>query len=345
MHQTHNYLVKIILASLLFYNVTQAQAADGSILSVNSNTVTARLNPGVIVNRGDELNVSLNLGGDVLQAGKLRVENVQGDLVTSRIIERQMAVQKGMLIDRLNYTSPSSNTTASTSNWQNPDLVKKERVKPVKKESSIELLDFGSSSNDGTVTEIVTRRSTETILTRTTTSYSLVWKDSGSGARVDFATFRPSVFDGYYPVGDVAITAPWQRGRYAPPVTPSLLVKDGAIKLARPSGYIKTWDSRRSRSDIDFSTWEPVPQPGYTCLGEVGIASLNDMPSIDAIRCVPQTCAMEVPLGNQIWKDSGSGAKLDFSAWAVPGLTTYIGYASHKKPQRTAYTIKQECLN
>ena len=173
-----------------------------------------------------------------------------------------------------------------------------------------------------------------------TKSYRLVWKDKGSGARRDFAVWRPQGWNGYYPLGDAANASPWRGKRYPPPDFESLLVRGGKP----PVGYRMVWNTERSHPDQPFSSWAPVAPAGYICLGHVGSTSLDAMPPLDAIRCLPQQCVVETQLGNKIWDDTGSGARLDFSAWLIPTANVYVGNASHKKPGGTFYTVKGECM-
>lgn len=182
------------------------------------------------------------------------------------------------------------------------------------------------------------------IQTISTSDYDMIWNDSGSGAMVDFATFRPVGPAGYYPLGDVAQSGPWSGARYGAPAFTTLMVKDGTAPVVKPVDYRLTWSSRGSGSNLPFSTWEPIPPAGYQCLGDVGSNSLDGKPPLDAVRCVPVSCVVETGLGRKIWDDSGSGAVRDFSAWSVPETNTYIGVAAHARPRNTVFTLSQSCL-
>ena len=326
-------------------NTVHAANPDGRIIFINGSRVTIELMRGRTANVGDEMEISLDLGGDVLNAGKVKIERIQGNRIIARITQRKMAIQNGMSANLVvQQVSPGTGTR------QNPAGNEAFRFKPEKKtytKPQLEEFDmFKKEAISKKKDESMISPSTNKIAIEITTTkqYQMVWKDVGSGARKDFATFRPMGNNGYYPLGDVAITEPWQQGRYAAPSFDSILVKNGTVELAKPLSYTMIWNSKGSHSDIPFSSWEPVAPPGYRCLGDVGIAALGDTPSTDAIRCIPEQCVEQIALGERIWRDKGSGAKLDFSAWRVSGLTTYIGYASHKKPQRSAYTISKQCL-
>ena len=177
-----------------------------------------------------------------------------------------------------------------------------------------------------------------------TSDYDMLWNDAGSGAAVDFASFRSVGPAGYYPLGDVAVAGPWRGPRYGAPAFTTLLVRDGALALAAPVDYRPVWNSRGSNANLPFSSWEPVPPSGYQCLGDVASVSTDQKPSLDAIRCVPDSCVVQTGIGQKIWDDTGSGAARDFSAWRVPELNLYIGIASHSRPRSTVYTLSPSCL-
>ena len=55
------------------------------------------------------------------------------------------------------------------------------------------------------------------------------------------------------------------------------------------------------------SLWEPVPPPGYVCLGDVAESGSNP-PDTNKIRCIPKKCK-KIPLGNKFWDPSGMEEK------------------------------------
>jgi CHAT domain-containing protein len=175
--------------------------------------------------------------------------------------------------------------------------------------------------------------------------YNLVWTDAGSGARKDFAVFRPTPKDGYFALGDVAVAEPWENEKYGPPSFSTILIKEGSIELEKPIDYVKIWDSKGSKSDKPFSSWRPVSAEGHTCLGEVGSQSFDAKPSVDLIRCLPNNCVIKTKAEKRIWKDKGSGADLDYSAWRVPDVNLYVGHTSHKAITDDIYTISRSCVN
>jgi hypothetical protein len=74
------------------------------------------------------------------------------------------------------------------------------------------------------------------------------------------------------------------------------------------------------------------------------VTNVGEKCGLDAIRCLPEQCAVDTEPGGKIWDDTGSGAQLDFSAWLIPGVNVYVGNASHKKPVGVLYTINPACM-
>ena len=223
----------------------------------------------------------------------------------------------------------------------------KQRINPIKNKSERDYkrhIAFKEDKKIISTIEISAPLSNQLIQKIAINDYDLIWKDSGSGARKDFATFRPKSINGYYSLGDVAVAEPWKGDRYAPPEFETILVKSDQVELKKPFDYIKIWDSRGSKSDAPFSMWKPIPPHGYKCLGEVGSQSIDTKPSLDTIRCLPDQCVTKTKITKRIWRDKGSGADLDYSAWEVSGVNLYIGHASHKKINQDAYTINEECF-
>jgi Vacuolar protein sorting-associated protein 62/Glucodextranase, domain B len=162
-----------------------------------------------------------------------------------------------------------------------------------------------------------------------------VWWTAPSGPTWNsFAAFyKPVVPQGYYSLGDYgeAITA---ASVNAPtPAGFALVAKDlepGA--LAQPVGYTSVWGLREY-----VSFWQPVPPPGYVCLGLVAEAGYNP-PDVDEIRCVRQdlTVAGQVAFAtepgqvdSEVWYTlfwqcpSGCPPAVNFAAWLVVAQDPY----------------------
>jgi hypothetical protein len=136
----------------------------------------------------------------------------------------------------------------------------------------------------------------------------LVWvyDDVGSGADGDVSVWRPNLaaYPGYYSLGDVAMPyygAP--RGTY--------VVKGEGDLLARPLDFNWMWDDVGSGGDHDASVWDPIPPPGYTCIGTVVTLGYSK-PSTDLIRCIKSEYVLPAN-GVYVWDDKGSGADHDIS--------------------------------
>ena len=319
-------LVVIILSIATVNIVTvNAQTADsdstGKVIEVRGANIFIEFSTGPAPKSGDQVEINYDVSGKMVKIGNWRVSRVMGPVTEAVEITADIPPEKGMTAV-IHRTGPVAGVGPK------PEII------PNKKPAIANRID----------SQPVSAPAAAGIQTIKTASYNLVWTDRGSGARQDFATYRPAGQQGYYPLGDVAVTEPWNHGRYAAPDFSSILVKDGSLQLAKPVTYVMTWSSRGSGSDLPFSTWKPVAPPGYQCLGEVGITSLDVMPSTDIIRCLPDQCVLQIHLEDHIWTDHGSGANQDFSAWSIPGLTTYIGFSSHKQLQRTAYTINSDCM-
>ena len=284
----------------------------GKVVEVHGDSISIKSTSGPAASIGDIAELSFRLGGEQFKVGTWRVTRLAGGLIEAVKIKATLDAATGM----------------------------NARIVPAVGGSGAQEIP-GQTETLETVT--VPRRAVpmtpKLLRIMTTRSFQLVWKDKGSGAHRDFAVWRPEGWNGYHPLGDVANASPWPGKRYPPPDFETLLVRGGKP----PVGYRMIWNTERSHPDRPFSSWTPVAPAGYVCLGDVGSTSLNVMPPLDAIRCLPQKCVIDTGLGKKIWDDTGSGARLDFSAWLIPGANVYVGNASHKKPKGTFYTISPEC--
>ena len=284
--------------------------STGTVIDVRGDTVSIELTAGPPPAIGDMAELGFELGGERFVIGTWQVTKLLGPVVEAGKIKAELAPDKGMFVR-------FSGATKGTGPAATPAAPSKIREvtgpQPAPAESTVQFV--------------------------TTSEYQSIWKDIGSGAESDFAVWRPVAKNGFYPLGDVANAGPWPGERYGKPSFATFLIKGGKP----PVGYRKIWSSKGSFSDKPFSSWVPVAPPGYKCLGEVGSASLDQTPSTDTIRCVPEDCAVETTPEEMIWQDKGSGAELDFSAWLTPNINTYIGTAAHARPRGVFYTINDTC--
>jgi hypothetical protein len=163
--------------------------------------------------------------------------------------------------------------------------------------------------------------------------FQWVWDDKGSGAHRDVGFFRPVPRPGYYALGHYA------HASHATPTDIVIVVKEkqpGA--LAAPLNYEWIWNDAGSGANRDGAVWWPVCPSNYVALGLV--TSSGNKPSTNEVRCVRQDLTAQAQVGDQIWNDSGSGAKRDFAAWRIKANSAppgegylapggFIGHASH----------------
>ena len=352
--------------------VVHAAEISGTVITVDGNSVTIKISLGSVPSIGDKVELSFILADEKFLVGIWRVTRVVGATVYAKALKAELPAEVGMMATIL-YASAKTKRIPIVK--QQP----KATSQPIKKQKSVstankaggvskpEVLPWlepksqasrkRASKGSGPLGPLAAKPAKRpvvkvkaqpivthpTIDTMTTQKYDIVWDDSGSGADEDFASFRPRPERGYYPLGDVAVASPWRGKRYAMPAFTTVLVKSGSMEVKKPVGYKRIWSSEGSNSDRPFSSWEPVPPAGYKCLGDVGSNSFDEMPSTNAIRCLPVQCVKATNIGNKIWADRGSGAIIDFTAWRVPQVNLYIGIPAHAKPRGTIFTFDQDC--
>ena len=308
-----NITVSLLLLICVATPITGVHADEistGTVIDVRGDTVSIELATGPAPAIGNIAELGFELGGEQFVVGTWRVTRLLGPVVEATRIKAELAADKGMTV---RFSKGATGKVPSASPAAGPATQKAAGPQPAPEPVAVQFV--------------------------TTNEYQPVWKDIGSGADVDFAVWRPVAKNGFYPLGDVAVAGPWPGERYGKPSFATLLVKGGKP----PAGFQKIWSSAGSFSDTPYSSWVAVAPQGYRCLGDVGSPSLDQMPVTDTIRCVPESCVVAAPLQQLIWEDTGSGADLDFSAWLVPGVNTYIGNAAHAKPRGIFYTINDAC--
>lgn len=165
-----------------------------------------------------------------------------------------------------------------------------------------------------------------------------IWKDSGSGADVDFSSYRAIEPDSYYSLGDIGVAS------HSKPAFSIMVreVKSGVLE--EPKFYRLRWNDRGTGADEDVSFHEPTCPPGYNALGYVTINTQSTPPSKRDIRCVNSTYTMKGKW-KYVWNDAGSGADTDVTVWeAVPsgsgqGVRAMSARPCHCKMDRTAYVL------
>lgn len=189
-----------------------------------------------------------------------------------------------------------------------------------------------------------------------TYEFDKTWKDKGSGADKDIAFFQPKCPDKYVALGSVS----YNKYESIDKKMAALIVKKDTsgneAPMKHPIDYIKVWTDKGSGADQDGSCWTPVAPDGYVSMGDVVVRN-HSKPDTDLVVCIREDLATEAIIGDQIWKDKGSGADKDFSIY---GLTppdknldnshgyytanTFVGNESHSKPKssKSAHCLKLE---
>jgi hypothetical protein len=200
----------------------------------------------------------------------------------------------------------------------------------------------------------------DNLLINFTTEFHRVWSTNGSKAKP--ATFwrptpAPDALPGYFPLGDVLI--PGGTNINGEMVAAVVCEKDmeGAQStkgkaLARPVDFELVWKETGAPSVTPMSIWRPLAPVGYVALG---LVCSNDhcKPSLNSVRCVRLDLVIAANVGELIWNDKGSGAKLSFSAFGIEPPTaaagdihfapcTFVGIQGYSKPvaPSTAYSLR-----
>jgi hypothetical protein len=149
----------------------------------------------------------------------------------------------------------------------------------------------------------------------------LVWWTPRSSSLDDWNSFaafyNPVVPQGYYSLGSYgeAIT---ESSNAPAPAGFMLVAKDLADgALAKPVDYTNVWSSSGQLGEPAGSFWQPVPPPGYVCLGMVAQSGYNK-PDLDEIRCVRQ----DLTVAGQVANGTVTG-EVDSEVWNS-GLTTCV---------------------
>jgi hypothetical protein len=143
----------------------------------------------------------------------------------------------------------------------------------------------------------------------TTSAFDQLWTDEGTLAWSNVSVWRPSPPVGFFAVGDVTV------GDYFAPEGGTLVLRsDDPLALASPIAYEEVWNSAGANGDADASFWNPIPPPGYACLGTVAGPAPGVPPELDLVRCVHLDYLLPAQ-SSLTWEDSGSGASWDGSFW------------------------------
>jgi hypothetical protein len=152
-----------------------------------------------------------------------------------------------------------------------------------------------------------------TLIMSSTSNFTKIWTDKGSGADQDGAFYRPQTQ--YFIVGDYC------QGNYDPPVGQVITLQvenddPNNPLLKAPQGFSQVYNDKGSGSDKDGSIWFPVAPDGYTTIGYVSQGGYST-PSIPNLMCVRTDLVVRASIGNEIWSDKGSHGDEDVAVYAI----------------------------
>ncbi|KAL5272547.1 hypothetical protein ACHWQZ_G000674 [Mnemiopsis leidyi] len=185
------------------------------------------------------------------------------------------------------------------------------------------------------------------IVYKYTDAFQLIWKDAGSGARMDGSVWRALNYQSdYCSLGDHAVEG-WSK-----PTTKGVLVamrKAGA--LVHPSSFTRVWKDSGSGAHADVAIYKMNAPSGYTCLGGVAMGSHSDQPDSSKYCCVKKEYLVQGET-EHTWNDVDSGADSDVSLWTVItkgsdpfglGAGNFIGVSGYSRPAASAaYLLKAD---
>ena len=93
-----------------------------------------------------------------------------------------------------------------------------------------------------------------------------------------------------------------------------------------PIDFIKIWNSRGDNEgcldcqETEATIWRPIPPEGYICLGDIVVEgnAKPDTRETTLVKCVPEGCVANIPLGQKVWDSD----RLVKKVFAEDSLTT-----------------------
>ncbi len=144
----------------------------------------------------------------------------------------------------------------------------------------------------------------------TTSSYTLMYNDKGSGADLDGAFYRPTATNGFYILGDYA------QGTTSRPSLPSITIIGHLTTTPPTRCWRRPWAisrcgmTRAPAPSMDGSIWMPIAPSGFVALGAVSQNGYSQ-PDIPQLCCMRFDLVTTTAIGQLIWNDKGSGADED----------------------------------
>lgn len=164
----------------------------------------------------------------------------------------------------------------------------------------------------------------------TTSQFSEVWRDKGSGATMNGAFYRPIPPSGYKIMGDYG-----QRNYNKPNGTVMVFKAEhedpNNLLLKPPEGFSQIVNDRGSDADQDGSFWYPLPPYGYVSIGSV-VQRGYDEPDVEDYRCIRFDQVITGTLGGLIYADHGSGADQDMSIYRINYANVIFAHLGYDNP-------------
>ena len=165
-------------------------------------------------------------------------------------------------------------------------------------------------------------------------TFTLQYKDKGSGGKRDISIYGPKVENGFSSIGSFA------QGNYDNPKGCMTVVKalvsslpNGKPPLVSPSGYDLIWKDENSGADMDGSVWQPrAPDSDYVCIGSVAQTGYLQ-PDIASYACVHKCLVIkEAKPSGSLWTEEGTKAAHPVSIYLLPASQTIGALPGHTAP-------------
>lgn len=165
-------------------------------------------------------------------------------------------------------------------------------------------------------------------------TFTLQYKDKGSGGHLDVSIYDPRLESGYRSIGSYA------QGNYDNPNGCITVVKalaerlpDGKPPLAYPAGYNLIWTDKKSGADMDGSVWQPrAPDNDYVCIGSVGQTGYSE-PNIAGYACVHKCLVKAGSISSvPVWTDEGTGATSQITIFQLSTSRVMFALPSRAAP-------------
>ncbi|MES2069888.1 MAG: Vps62-related protein [Pseudomonadota bacterium] len=173
----------------------------------------------------------------------------------------------------------------------------------------------------------------------TTSRYTWVYDDSGTGSDMDLTVFRPTPdSEQTFIIGDCAQSSGTAQGFS---LTVQAINDSSDYPLLKaPIGYAQVWNDHGSGGRHDGSIWLPMAPDGYIAIGAVASDGYTT-PNIPSYRCLRRDLLVEAQPGALIWNDRGSGAHDDVALYSIMGLNNaFLAQANYSALTGTYYTIR-----